>query len=160
MSELLEPFVFVFNNFKSDYLALLNSSLPIVSDFSKIYFYDIQKFYVRNSGNSYKQPIGLENLSKLFLLKPLYKDKYEEILKLNNEINNEVIDVKSELDKLHVRHNPLTDANITLKLFFLIPERMRYLCRLKFDDFLNVIRNYNKAMKKRNALNPNKRFKE
>ncbi len=127
MSELLESFVFVFNNFESDYLALLNSSLPIVSDFLKVYFYDIQKFYVRNSGNSYKQPIGLENLAKLFLLKPLYKDKYEEILKLNNKINIEVIDVKSELDKLHVRHDPLSDANKALKLFFLIPERMRYL---------------------------------
>jgi hypothetical protein len=119
---------------------LLYSSLPIFRDFKTVRFYDIQKFFVRNSDQAYNQPIDLDKMSKYFLLKPLYKDKYEEILKLNDEKIDVII------EKIDFKHDPFIDANITLKLFFLIPEKMIDFCRINFDDFLKVIQNYNKSL--------------
>jgi hypothetical protein len=126
VSELMSDKV-IFKNFSADFLSLLNSSLELDKSFEDYDFYEIQEFYVTNSGQ--------KDLNGSYLYKPLSLDWLKKYLLLRT---NELIP----------KHDPIIDASNLWLLFNKIPVNERISCKITEISYEKVLKNYKKALNK------------
>jgi hypothetical protein len=127
VSELMRTHKVIFKNFSADFLNLLNSGLELDKPFEDYDFYEIQEFYVTNSGQ--------KDLNGSDLYKPLSLDWLKKYLLLRT---NELIP----------KHDPIIDASNHLLLFNKIPLNERISCKITEICYEKVLKNYKKALNK------------
>jgi hypothetical protein len=127
VSELFRSHKVIFKNFGTDFLSLLNSGLELDQNFINYEFYEIQNFYITDSGQKDRndspiyKPLSLDWLRKYVLLR---------------------------INEKEPKHDPIIDASNHLLLFNKIPVNERSNCKVNEAFYEQIVKNHKKLIKK------------